>query len=353
MRVAIVHDDLVQYGGAERVLSAICEAFPDAPIYTSLYDKSNKLLAKVFQGKTIKVSFMQKIPGWRKLYRALLPLYPIAFEQFDFSGFDLVISQTTRFAKGILTKPETIHLCYCHTPPRFLWSYSGEKGLKLSGPILKFLKFYDKISARRVDCFLAGSKNAQNRIKQIYDMDSRVLYPFIDLSRFENYLPFEGGYLLCIARLNKYKRVDLAVKLSNKTGIPLKVVGKGPEQACLMKIAGSQVEFISDTSDEIVSQLLLGCKALIVPGEEDFGLTPLEAAAAGKPVLAFARGGAIESVIEGQTGYFFEEQTIDAMIGALKKLDEHGYNRVKCLASARRFSKERFMAELKGIINGL
>ncbi len=352
MKIALVHDDLVQFGGAERVLLAISEIYPDAPIYTSVYDQSNKMLTDRLEGKQVVTSFMQKIPNWKKLYKILLPLYPIAFEQFDFSGFDVVISHTTRFAKVIITKPETIHLCICHTPPRFLWSFSQDKGLPgFLKPYTNFLQYYDKISANRVDHFLAGSKNAQKRISDIYSKDSKVLYPFIDVHRFDGFTSFDGGYLLCIARLNSYKRVDLAIMVSNQTGLPLKIVGSGPELQRLKKIAGSQVEFLKDISDELMAQLLLGCKALVVPGEEDFGLTPLEAAAAGKPVIAYGKGGMKETVIEGETGYFFESQSVESIIDALKKLEKHGYNSKKCVAQAMRFSKERFVTQLKGIIN--
>jgi glycosyltransferase involved in cell wall biosynthesis len=353
MRIALVHDDLVQWGGAERVLLGLTEAFPEAPIYTSLIDYNNSFLKEQFKGKKIVTSFMQKIPGWRRVYKALLPLYPISFEQFDFSEYDLVISHTTRFAKAIITKPGTFHICYCHTPPRFLWGFSGATSSSLSKFYQKFLRRFDQISANRVDLFLAGSKNAQSRIKQIYSKESTVLYPFIDLNRFDSTESFNGGYLLCIARLNSYKRIDLAVEVSNKLKIPLKIVGKGPDLKKLIKLAGDQVEFIRDASEEIVAELLAGCIALIVPGEEDFGLTPLEAQAMGKPVIAYAQGGMRETVIEGQTGYFFDKQNVDSIILALKKLEDHGYNKLKCLATARRFAKERFLSDLKEIINGI
>src|SRR3989344_5672572 len=179
MRVAIVHDDLVQWGGAERVLEGICEIFPEAPIFTSVFDRKNLELKKRFGNKKVITSFLQKLPGWKSLYKPLLPLYPIAFEQFDFSKFDLVISHTTRFAKCIITKPTTKHICYSHTPPRFLWNFSGEKYSKYLNPLFSKLRILDRVSSKRVDHFLAGSDNAKRRIKKIYKTNSKVVYPFI------------------------------------------------------------------------------------------------------------------------------------------------------------------------------
>lgn len=343
MRVALIHDDLVQCGGAERVLLGLSEAFPDAPIYTSVYDKNNSILRQQFSQKKIITSFIQNIPGWRSLYKAMLPLYPVAFEQFDFSGFDVVISQTTRFAKSIITKPGTTHICYCHTPPRFLWNFSGEKVLMILEPYMKYLRRFDLISSKRVDVWVAGSVNASQRIKEVYKADSGVIYPYVDLNRFSGVETFEGGYYLVISRLNAYKRVDLAVEVANRLKIPLKVVGTGPESALLQRLAGPCVEFLGNVDDELVLGLLAGCKALIVAGEEDFGLTPLEAAALGKPVVAYGKGGVLESVIPGKTGFLFESQTVESILSALHMLDKEGYDGIKCIDQAKKFSKENFI----------
>ncbi len=374
MKVAIVHDDLVQWGGAERVLDAICETYPEAPIYTSVFDRSNKLLssvedcfspknkvlAKKFGQKKIITSFLQKIPWWRRIYKPLMPLYPIAFEQFDFSEYDLVISHTTRFAKSIITKPSTIHICYCHTPPRFLWNFSGEKPPLLLRPFLGWFRRYDQISGKRPDYYLAGSKNAKERIKNIYGMESKVLYPFVDLERFKNIESFEGGYFVVIARLNKYKRVDLAVKACEELGVFLKVIGTGPELETLKRLPrtvgprnDSGIEFLGNLSDEMVAKVLSGAKALIVPGIEDFGITPLEAEALGKPVIAYKAGGALETVIDNQTGIFFEEQNMESLVEAIKKLDEIKIDPEKCRENAERFSKEKFINNLKEITKSL
>lgn len=349
MRVALVHDDLVQWGGAERVLEGISEIFPDAPIYTSVFDQDNKELNKRFKSKKIITSFLQKIPGWRSLYKTLLPIYPIAFEQFDFSEFDLVISQTTRFAKSIITKPQTKHICLCHTPPRFLWHYSGEINLGLAEILMSKLRVYDQISARRVDIFLAGSQNAKKRIKRIYKQDSRVIYPFIDLERFEGVESFDGGYFLVISRLNHYKRVDIAIKACQKLKLPLRIIGSGPELEKL-KALGGDVEFLGNLDDEMVVQVLAGCKALIVPGVEDFGLTPLEAQAVGKPVIAFKEGGVLETIVDGKTGILFNDQNEESLTEVLGKFNSRNFNRLDCIENATRFNKNKFIKQFEQIV---
>lgn len=359
MKVALVHDDLVQWGGAERVLVAISEIFPNAPIYTSVVDDKNEILKQNFGSKKIITSFLQQIPGWRTLYKALLPLYPIAFEQFNFDEYDLVISQTTRFAKAIITKPHTRHICYCHTPARFLWNFSGQEVPKLLKPYLSFLRMYDRLSSSRVDFWIAGSRNAQQRIKKVYQKDSHIIYPFVEIERFSNIKPFDGGYLLIISRLNKYKKVDLVIRTIAKLGKPLKVVGLGPEHGNLQKLAfkvsdnGSMVEFLGQIKEDLLINLIAGCGALIVAGEEDFGLTPLEAQALGKPIVAYKSGGALETVIEGETGYFFDAQNIESLSRALQKLDKRGYNQKRCFAQASLFSKEKFKENFQDMINKL
>lgn len=343
MRVAIVHDDLVQWGGAERMLLGLSEIFPEAPIFTSVFDTNNEELLKNFGYKKIITSFMQKIPGWKKMYKALLPLYPIAFEQFDFSGFDLVISHTTRFAKSIITKPETKHVCYCHTPPRFLWHFSKGKKYGIGEILLTNLRIYDQITAKRVDFFLAGSENAKRRIKKVYNAPSKVVYPFVDLDRFKDVESFDGGYFLVIGRSNEYKqslefslrsnykRFDLPQKACRKLDVPLKMIR-------------------GQLDEEMVVQVMAGCRALIIPGIEDFGLVSLEAQALGKPVVAFREGGALETVIEGKTGIFFDEQTEDSLIDALNRLDHVKINPKDCIENAAKYKKENFLKNFQAAI---
>lgn len=356
MKVAIVHDDLVQFGGAERVLQAICEIFPNAPIYTSLYDDSNTYLAKAFAGKKIITSFLQAVPGWRSFYKPLFFLYPIAFEQFDFSEYDLVISHTTRFAKSIITKPNTKHICYCHTPPRFLWNFSSEKNVSLIKPFLSYLRIYDQISAKRVDLFLAGSENAKSRIKKVYGAESRVVHPFADLKRFQDRETFDGGFLVTICRLNYYKRVDLLVKVCIEKNIPLKVIGTGPELARLENIVyekggSSQIEFLGNVDDDTVVEVLSGAKALVIPGVEDFGITSLEAQALGKPVIALKAGGNLETVIDKKTGILFDKQSKENLSAAILKLRSLKINSEDCKQNAYCFGKESFIENFKKAIH--
>jgi glycosyltransferase involved in cell wall biosynthesis len=350
MKIAIVHDDLVQWGGAERMLLGLSEAFPDAPIYTSIYDKANLLLANQLVGKNIITSFMQKIPFWRKLYKALLPIYPLAFEQFDFSEYDVVISQTTRFAKSIITKPETVHICYMHTPPRFLYQFTEEKLSLLLKPLLSYLRMFDQITAERPDLYLAGSKNAQTRIKNIYDKKSEVLYPFVDVEQFDFEDRFDGGYYLVISRLNKYKNVDVIVQACTELGVPLKVIGRGPELLNLKAIASKNIEFIQGVPDKILKNIIAGCKGLIVGAEEDFGLTPLEAQAFGKPVIALGKGGALETVMENKTGIFFAKPTVPYLKGAIKNFEQTTFDSHECRKNAERFSKKHFIQQLRSFV---
>jgi len=336
MKVALIHDDLVQWGGAERVLLGICEIFPDAPIYTSVYDRDNLILKDNFVHKKIITSFLQKIPGWKSLYKTLLPLYPIAFEQFSFDQFDLVISHTTRFAKSIITKPQTKHICYCHTPPRFLWHFSGELNYGLGELLMSKLRVYDQVSANRVDCFLAGSENAKKRIKKIYRRDAKVIYPFVDLERFKNVETFDGGYFVVIGRPNKYKRVALAKFACQELGVELKIIS-------------------GNLDDDMVVAILAGCKALLVPGEEDFGLASLEAQALGKPVVAFKAGGSLETVIDGKTGFFFDQQTVTSLVGVLKRFNDlnHWNKAAFCKANAKKFSKDNFIKNFRQTVASL
>ncbi|MBI2600048.1 glycosyltransferase [Candidatus Daviesbacteria bacterium] len=354
MKVAIVHDDLVQWGGAERILRGICDIFPNAPIFTSLVDFSNDRLKQAFAGKKVISSFLQKIPVSKSLYKALLPLYPLSFEQFVFDEYDLVISQTTRFAKCIITKPKTTHISYCHTPPRFLWNYSNLAEVLQNRFLINKLRLVDQIYAQRVDQFLAGSINAQTRIKQAYNRQAPVIYPYVDLQRFNNIESFNGGYFLVIARLNRYKRVDLAIKACFELKLPLKIVGIGPELDRLSAMGQTgEVDFLGNIDDATLTLVLAGAEALIIPGIEDFGLTSLEAQALGKPVIAFKSGGALETVVEGQTGIFFHMQTVDSLKEAIKKLESAQINPERCQQNANKFNKESFTKNFKQIIASL
>ncbi len=346
MRVALVHDDLVQWGGAERVFLNLCEFFPSADIYTSVVDNKNFLIKEKLGDRKVFTSFLQKIPGWRFFYKALLPLYPLAFEQFDFSGYDLVVSHTTRFAKVVITKPETIHICYCHTPPRFLWNFSGENVSYFLSPYLKILRNFDRVASKRVDYWVAGSKNAQNRIKEVYGVDSIICYPPVDDIFFQSEKSFDGDYYLIISRLTSYKKVDVAVKLFNRLNKRLVVVGAGPQANILRASANSNIEFYENISNDLLINLISGSKALIVLAEEDFGLTPIEAQAMGKPVIAYKKGGSLETVIDNKTGLFFTEQNEKSLEGAIEQFDKMVFKKEDLVENAKKFNKDRFKKDI-------
>jgi glycosyltransferase involved in cell wall biosynthesis len=277
-------------------------------------------------------------------------LYPAAFEQFDFSEYDLVISQTTRFAKSIITKPETLHICYMHTPPRFLWNFSGEDFPFILKPLLWWFQLFDKVSGVRPDFYLAGSKNAAQRISSVYNSKSEVLYPFVDLEKYSGVEVFDGGYYLVISRLNKYKNVDVIVKACKELGKLLKVVGRGNQLNTIKAEAGAGIEFLQGLSDEMLIEVIAGCRALIVAAEEDFGLTPLEAQAIGKPIIALKKGGALETVVENKTGIFFENPTVKELAEVIERFEEMRFNPEDCIAQAKKFSKNIFLERLSGLV---
>jgi glycosyltransferase involved in cell wall biosynthesis len=350
MRVALVHDDLVQWGGAEKVLVALTEVFPDAPIFTSVFDRNNQLITSKFSNKKIITSFIQKIPGWRSLYRPLLPLYPLAFEQFDFTEYDLVISQTTKFAKAIITKPETKHICIIHTPPRFLWHLPSDKNPFWLQPFLSYLRVFDQIVSKRVDHFIAGSYNCQERLKKFYKTDSFVLQPFVDVKFLEMATPFDGGYYLMVARLNEYKNAELVIKTFNQNKFPLKIVGSGPQLGRLKRMVKGNVQFYEKIAEPTLASFFAGCKGLIVAAEEDFGMSALEAQLFGKGVIAYGYGGSKETVISGKTGVYFKEQTMDSLQNAIDLYETLVIDPATCQKQAESFSLAKFKSNLKNIV---
>ncbi len=346
MKIALVHDDLIQWGGAEKVFAEISVIFPGAPIFTAIADLKNPLIKKNFKDKKIVTSFLQRIPFYKQLYKILLPLYPIAFEQFDLSGFDLVISHTTRFAKCIITKPETAHVCYIHTPPRFLWNFSGEMTNVFLQPLFSWLRLVDKVSANRVDTWIAGSQNCQDRLKKIYNVTSKVLFPYVDLEKFNSKKSFEGDYYLIISRLNDYKKIDLVVKAFEKNGKKLKIVGTGPKYKQIRNIAPGNIEVLGEVDDNLLESLLAGCRGLIVMAYEDFGMSAIEAQAFGKGVICFGAGGVLETVVDGKTGIYFKEQTPQSLNEAVYKFEAVKIDPENCLESVGRFSKLKFRDKL-------
>ncbi|MFH1610672.1 MAG: glycosyltransferase [Patescibacteria group bacterium] len=314
MKIALIHDMLVQEGGQERVLRALQELFPDAPTFVLIYDRNNK--GRYYKEKDIRATFLQKMPGIEKKFQWYLPLMSSAIESHDLRNFDLVLSSSSSFAKGVITQPGTRHICYCHTPTRYLWSDSQgyvedlpyPNFIKKILPIyLSHLRNWDWVASQRVDKFLANSRTVKDRIKRYYNKDAQVIYPPVDTNKFyiSNYL---GKYYLIGGRLVPYKRYDLAIKAFNRLDIPLKVFGIGPELERLKSIAKPNIEFLGDVDEQQKAELYSKCLAFIHPQEEDFGITAVEAVASGRPVIAYRAGGALETVIENQTGEFIKEQ---------------------------------------------
>ncbi len=360
MRVGIVHDYLAQAGGAERVVEAMHPVFPDAPIFTSVYDA--KATLPCFAEMDVRTSFLQRF-GWARSgrwHKFALPLYPLAFESFDFSGYDCLISNTTGFAKGVISGPETCHICYCHTPARFAWrfhEYLAQNGYKNTtrrtlSIMLHFLRNWDYAAAQtRVDFFLANSYNIARRVRKYYGRTSRVLYPPVDTDRFALSEEQPGDYFLVVSRLLPYKRVDIAIEACNKLRVPLKVVGGGADLERLKALAGPTVEVMGRQSDSVVARLMRECKAFIFPGEEDFGIAPVEAMASGRPVVAFRAGGALETVIENETGVFFDAPTADSVADALERVGQLAVDGERLRFHATRFDTRHFQNRLRRLVD--
>jgi glycosyltransferase involved in cell wall biosynthesis len=354
MRVALVHDYLNQYGGAERVLEALHELYPQAPVYTSIYDP--EAVPAGYRAWDIRVSWMQRLPGWRRLFRAYFPLYPSAFERFDLHGYDLVLSSSSAYAKGIRVPPGARHVCYCHTPMRFVWrtaAYMEREGIGAAGrtvlaPLLWRLRQWDIATSAGVDTFVANSGVVAERIRAAYGREAVIVPPPVDLPPFQPEPP--GDYYLAGGRLIPYKRLDLAVRAFTKLGLPLKIFGDGRDRTALEALAGPNIEFLGFVSEERRRALFAGCRAFIFPGEEDFGITPLEAMAAGRPVIAYAAGGALDTVVEGVTGHFFHRQSpadLAVTVAAARK-DEYDQRAIR--RHAESFGREVFFAKMRDII---
>ncbi len=349
MRVALVHDYLNQMGGAERVLMAFHEIFPEAPIYTSIYDPQR--VDPAFQHMDIRTSFMQKLPFVKKHHQPFLPLYPFALETLDLRDYDLVLSSSSAFAKGIITKPQTLHICYCHTPMRWCWNYEEyverEQLGKMARSVLPFLitglRVWDQTTAMRVDHFIANSPVVAERIHKYYRREAVIIPPPVEVRRF----PFDPNieledYFLIVSRLIPYKRIDLAIEACNQLQQPLVIIGGGRDEERLRKLAGPTIRFLGRLSDQEVVHYYTHCRALLFPGEEDFGITPLEAQASGRPVIAYGAGGALASIVDGVTGVFFREQTIASLVEALAVFHEQHFNPHVIRNHALEFDMPRF-----------
>ena len=364
MKVAIVHDWLVNYGGAERVVEQMLKMYPDADIYTLVYDK--KKMGKIFPEEKVHPSFIQKIPKATKLYTKFLSLMPKAFESFDLTSYDLVIASSSSCAKGVITSPNTAFVAYIHSPMRYAWDLYYDYFMN-AGILTRFfmkrqmpaIRQWDFLSSQRINTLVANSSYIKKRIKKFWNKDSKVIFPPVDVDRLSpNNLPAEDFYVV-FSRFVSYKRVDLAIKACGQLGKKLIVIGSGSQESELKTLASkyrkADIKFTGRINDEEVKGYLQKCRAMIFSAEEDFGIIPVECQACGRPVIAFGKGGALETVKENTTGIFFQEQNEESLKEAIvrfEKLEGEGtFKTTVIVEHAQKFSAERFRRELQAVID--
>jgi glycosyltransferase involved in cell wall biosynthesis len=359
MRVALVHEWLTNMAGSERVLLALHELYPEAPIYTSVYIPEE---FPQLAGADIRTSFLQRVPGAKTRHQAFSLLRTIAFERFDLSGYDVVISSSHAEAKGVITRPETLHICYCYTPVRYYWSgyhhYLQNPRFGVLNPIVKllmpymtnYLRLWDRLAADRVDRFVAISQHVAKRIQKYYRREADIIFPPVTTSWLKK-SDASGDYFLLVGRIIPYKRADIVVEAFNQLGLPLKIAGTGPDLESLRNKSASNIEFMGHVPDAGLKDLYEGCKALIFPQEEDFGIVPLEAMAAGKPVIAYRAGGALETIVEGETGIFFDRQDVESIKQAVRGFDAQRFRPDRCREQALKFDVDVFKAKFKGLVD--
>ncbi len=353
MKIALVASWLNQYGGAERVLEVVHDLFPDAPVFTSTYWP--RALPPAYQTWDIRPSFLNRVPIANQ--RLVLPLYPAAFESLDLRGYDRIVSITSAFAHGVRVPPGAQHICYCLTPARFLWNYADYVERESIGRLprlvlpflIHFLRDWDRRVAARVTQFVAISQAVCERIERHYRRPSGIIYPPVDVERFQVSETREDFFLI-LSRLVPYKRIDLAVQAFGELGLPLVVAGDGRDRARLRQMAKPNVKFLGRVSDKEAHDLLACCRAFVFPGEEDFGITPLEANACGKPVIAFAGGGALETIVEGVTGAFFREPMAQSLAAAVATFEDRAFDAWTMRKHAERFSTQVFKDRLKQVV---
>ena len=360
MRVALVHDYLTQLGGAERVLEELSDMFPDAPIYTLLYDE--RATGGVFTGREIVTSFLQNVPFARRHHRMFPAFMPLAAEGLALDGFDLVISDSYSFTKGVIVPVGTRHLSYCHTPLRYAWDDSRRyltefqafpRLLKfLAPPVLSYIRVWDRAAAQRPDELLANSEHVRRRIAKYYGRDSAVVYPPVRTAFFGEAKRSPGPAFLMAGRLLAYKRFDLGIAAARKAGVPLRIVGDGPEYRNLRRLAGADVKFLGAVDDGALRHEFAACRALLFPQEEDFGITAVEAMAAGAPVIAYGAGGALETIVPGRTGILLPEQSISAFAEAIRSFDGGVFHSSDLRAHAAQFDATVFRKRMSERIQG-
>lgn len=354
-RVALVHDWLVTWGGSESVVRSLCRILPGAPLFTSVWAPDGRV-AQEFKDVAIRTTWLQRLPVIHRYHRWLVPLMAQAFERLDLTGYNLVVSSSHAFSKAVRPAADALHVCYCHTPPRYLWDlykvYNPGLAGRLRRPLIQHLRNGDLEAANRVDVFLANSQNVADRIARNYGREAVVVYPPVDVDQF-NVQAERGEYYLAGGRLVPYKRIEMAVRAANVGRFPLKVFGVGPEGPRLERLAGPTVELVGGISVGELGRLAAGCRALLFPGEEDFGIVPLEVQAAGRPVIAWNRGGARETVVDGVTGVLYEDSSVEGLLEALRVFETRSWDAVACRENARRFSREHFEVEMISILERL
>jgi glycosyltransferase involved in cell wall biosynthesis len=358
MKIALVHDYLFQSGGAERVIAALHRLFPAAPIYTTIAEPG--VVNSLLPDAEIRTSWMQRLPGLRRHHRKYFMLYPSAIERLDLSEFDLVVSNSSAYGKGVRTRPDACHVCYCHTPMRFAWNFDGYAAQEEWGrltrlalrPLVEWVRRWDLRTANQPSGYIANSSNIAGRIRRCYGLSSQVVHPPVEVSRFTPTTAV-GDFHLVVSRLVAYKRIDLAIEAFNQLQRPLVIIGDGPARQHLERIAGRTIRFLGRCDDAVVADHYARCRALIFPGEEDFGLTPLEANASGRPVVAYAAGGALDTVVPGTSGVFFREQTPAALAAAVHECDLIPWDQQQLRRHAERFREERFRERMMGAIENV
>jgi len=352
-RVALVHDFLVDVRGAERVFLALCDLFPQADLFTAVYDEEGT--EGRFAQRTVHTSFLQRLRPNARTFRALLPLYPSAMESLDLRGYDLVVSSSSAWAHGVIPDEDAVHVCYCHNPFRYAWN-ARQETLAARGPVARaalgavFQRWrqWDWIAAQRVDAYVANSETTRRRVARYFGRDATVLYPPVEVGRFVPTRP--GSAYVALSELMPHKRIDLAVRAFNQLRLPLIVVGNGPDARRLRRLAGPTVSFAGRVSDAEAARLLARARALVVTATEEFGIAAVEAQAAGRPVIALRDGGVRETVVEGVTGAFFEAPGVDALIEAVRGFDALAVDPAACVASARRFDTAHFRRGLMAVV---
>ncbi|HEY9881015.1 MAG TPA: glycosyltransferase family 4 protein [Leptolyngbyaceae cyanobacterium] len=359
-RVAIAHEWLTTYAGSEKVVEQVLAVFPEADLF-SLVEFLPSDLQFFICHKQVTTSFIQRLPFAKRHFRQYLPLMPLAVEQFDLSAYDLVISSNHAVAKGVLTGPDQLHISYVHTPVRYAWELQHQylqqaglvRGIKstLTRAILHYLRLWDLAAANRVDCFVANSHFVAGRIWKTYRRRAQVIYPPVRVQRFRADQPREDFYLT-VSRFVPYKRVDLVIDAFNQMCLPLVVVGDGPNWAQIQRNAGPRVQLMGNQPDAVVEDLMARCKAFVFPAEEDFGITVVEAQAAGAPVIAYGKGGVTETVIHGKTGILFSNQTVKSLIEAIHAFEsgQYAFNAQQVRQNAERFSEERFRNQFQAFV---